>query len=79
LREYQAISPAVVTNAAHRFLVREQLAEIGIDADILLDPARRTPVRRSRPAPCSHIVLALAADHVMRDDGSFLAACRQRT
>ena len=33
--------PIVITNAAYRFMVLEQLAEIGIEADILLEPMRR--------------------------------------
>ena len=33
--------PIVVTGAAYRFMVLEQLAEIGMQADILLEPARR--------------------------------------
>src|SRR3979409_1541410 len=33
--------PIVITNAAYRFMVIEQLAEIGIEADVLLEPARR--------------------------------------
>src|SRR6201987_3789772 len=33
--------PIVITNAAYRFMVLEQLAEIGIEADGLLEPARR--------------------------------------
>src|ERR1700745_4445877 len=31
----------VITNAAYRFIVLEQLAEVGIQADVLLEPARR--------------------------------------
>src|SRR4029077_303039 len=31
----------VITNAAYRFMVVEQLAQIGIAADVLLEPARR--------------------------------------
>src|SRR5258707_11860048 len=38
--------PIVITNAAYRFMVLEQLAEIGLEADILLEPMRRG----SRPA-----------------------------
>src|SRR5258708_40036068 len=38
--------PIVITNAAYRFMVLEQLAEIGLEADILLEPVRRG----SRPA-----------------------------
>src|SRR3954447_7614039 len=72
--------PIVITNTAYRFMVREQLAEIGVEADILLEPARRD----SGPAIAAGaafaqgrdpdaIVLALAADHVVRDIPAFLA------
>src|SRR6202047_5130610 len=33
--------PIVITNKAYRFMVLEQLAEIGLEADVLLDPMRR--------------------------------------
>src|ERR1700736_3775066 len=33
--------PIVITNSAYRFMVLEQLAEIGIEADVLLEPMRR--------------------------------------
>src|SRR6478609_2045025 len=33
--------PIVITNTQYRFIVQEQLAEIGIEADILLEPMRR--------------------------------------
>ena len=33
--------PIVITNAAYRFMVPEQLAEIGLEADVLLEPMRR--------------------------------------
>jgi len=76
--------PIVITNTAYRFMVREQLAEIGLEADILLEPARRD----SGPAitagalyaelrDADTIVLALAADHVVQDAVPFIAACRQ--
>src|ERR1700751_4863953 len=74
----------VITNAAYRFMVLEQLAEIGIQADVLLEPARRDSgpaiaagaafaLARDKDA----VVLALAADHVVRDAPAFIAACRQ--
>ena len=74
----------VVTNAAHRFVVLEQLAEIGLKADILLEPMRRD----SGPAiaagatfaqmrDADAVVLALAADHVVTDTAAFTDACRQ--
>lgn len=75
--------PVIITNTAYRFIVLEQLAEIGIEADILLEPMRRD----SGPAIAAGaafaqmrnpdaVVLALAADHVIEDDAAFLAACR---
>ncbi|MEP6839383.1 MAG: mannose-1-phosphate guanylyltransferase/mannose-6-phosphate isomerase, partial [Bradyrhizobium sp.] len=76
--------PVVITNNAYRFMVLEQLAEIGLEADVLLEPMRRD----SGPAIAAGaafaqtrdkdaIVLALAADHVVRDTPAFLAACRE--
>jgi mannose-1-phosphate guanylyltransferase / mannose-6-phosphate isomerase len=76
--------PIVITNAAYRFMVREQLAEIGLEADILLEPVRRD----SGPAIAAGavfaeardgdaIVLALAADHVVQNTAAFIGACRQ--
>jgi mannose-1-phosphate guanylyltransferase/mannose-6-phosphate isomerase len=76
--------PIVITNTAYRFMVLEQLAEIGLEADVVLEPMRRD----SGPAIAAGaafaqvrdgeaVVLALAADHVVRDTGAFLAACRQ--
>src|SRR6202048_3977499 len=76
--------PIVITNKAYRFMVIEQLAEIGLEADVLLEPMRRD----SGPAIAAGaafaqmrdneaIVLALAADHVVRDTDAFVSACRQ--
>ena len=76
--------PIVITNTGYRFMVREQLAEIGRDADILLEPARRDSgpaiaagaafaLTRSADA----VVLALAADHVVQDNAAFVDACRK--
>ncbi|QWG14936.1 mannose-1-phosphate guanylyltransferase/mannose-6-phosphate isomerase [Bradyrhizobium sediminis] len=76
--------PIVITNTAYRFMALEQLAEIGLEADVVLEPMRRD----SGPAIAAGaafaqmrdgeaVVLALAADHVVRDTNAFLAACRQ--
>lgn len=76
--------PIVIANTAYRFMVMEQLAEIGLEADILLEPMRRNSgpaiaagavFAQSRDGDA--IVLALAADHVVRDTAAFVAACRQ--
>ncbi|ABD06234.1 mannose-1-phosphate guanylyltransferase (GDP) [Rhodopseudomonas palustris HaA2] len=76
--------PIVITSVAYRFMVREQLAELGLDADVLLEPSRRD----SGPAIAAGavfaqqqdtdaVVLALAADHVVRDNPAFVEACRK--
>src|SRR5215475_14511617 len=76
--------PIIITNAAYRFMVLEQLAEVGIEADVLLEPMRRdsgpaiaagAAFAQSRDREA--IVLALAADHVVQDNAAFVAACRQ--
>ena len=76
--------PVIITNNAYRFMVLEQLAEIGLEADVLLEPMRRdsgpaiaagTAFAQARDREA--IVLALAADHVVRDTPAFLAACRE--
>lgn len=76
--------PIVITNEAYRFTVAEQLAETGLEADIVLEPKRQD----SGPAIVAGatfaqmrdgeaIVLALAADHVVQDTAAFVEACRQ--
>jgi mannose-1-phosphate guanylyltransferase/mannose-6-phosphate isomerase len=74
--------PIVVTGAAYRFMVLEQLAEMGMKADILLESARRDsgPAIAAGAAfaakrDAEAVLLALAADHVVRDPGAFVAAC----
>jgi mannose-1-phosphate guanylyltransferase / mannose-6-phosphate isomerase len=75
--------PIVITNADFRFVVAEQLRELGIEADIVLEPSRRD----SGPAVAVSAVLAtqrdhdalvlvLAADHVVRNPEEFRQACR---
>lgn len=74
--------PIVVTYAAYRFIVLEQLAELGLQADILLEPMRRN----SGPAiiagaafahnhDVDAIVLALSTDHLVKAPQGFVAAC----
>jgi mannose-1-phosphate guanylyltransferase / mannose-6-phosphate isomerase len=71
----------VVTSRAHRFLAEEQLAEIGVEADILLEPERRDSgpaivaacVKIAREDPDAP-VLVVAADHMISDAEAFRAA-----
>lgn len=74
--------PIVITSAAYRFMVLEQLAEMELQADILLESARRDsgPAIAAGAAyalkrDAAVVVLALAADHVVRDAAAFVAAC----
>jgi mannose-1-phosphate guanylyltransferase/mannose-6-phosphate isomerase len=74
--------PIVVTGAAYRFMVLEQLAEMGLQADILLESARRDsgPAIAAGAAyaakrDATAVLLALAADHVVRDTAAFVVAC----
>ena len=75
--------PIIVTNGQYRFLVAEQLAAIGAEADILLEPVRRDSgpaivaganfaLRRGGDA----VMVALAADHVVTDPGAFAKICK---
>src|SRR6476469_7217634 len=76
--------PIIITNNAYRFMVMEQLAEIGLKADVLLEPMRRDSgaaiaagAAFAQGRDGEAIVLALAADHVVRDTAAFVAACRE--
>jgi mannose-1-phosphate guanylyltransferase / mannose-6-phosphate isomerase len=74
--------PIVITNSQYRFLVAEQLAAIGIEADILLEPIRRDsgPAIAAGAAFAAKrdgdlLMVALAADHVINDAMAFAKAC----
>jgi mannose-1-phosphate guanylyltransferase/mannose-6-phosphate isomerase len=75
--------PIVITNADFRFVVAEQLRESGIEADIVLEPARRdsgpavavaTALATARDP--QSILLVLAADHVIGKPEHFRTICR---
>jgi mannose-1-phosphate guanylyltransferase/mannose-6-phosphate isomerase len=75
--------PIVITNQDFRFVVAEQLREMGVAADIVLEPARRDsgPAVAVAAALAAErdpqaIVLVLAADHVVRKPEQFRQACR---
>ncbi len=76
--------PTVLAHADSRFVVAEQLLASGIEADIVLEPARRDSAAAVAVAACHAarrdpraVVLILAADHVIDDAPAFLAACRE--
>lgn len=74
--------PIVITNVDYRFLVAEQLREIGVEADIVLEPTRRdsgpavalAALLAAQRAPDA-IVAVFAADHVVRDPAGLVALC----
>src|SRR2546423_11217393 len=74
--------PIVITNHEYRFLVKEQLDEIGAAAEIVTEPVRRD----SGPAVAvaatiaaergpETVVAVFAADHVVTNRGAFLEVC----
>ena len=74
--------PIVITNNSYRFVVAEQLEEIGARATIVLEPMRRdsgpaVAVAASLAAASDSqaVVAVLAADHVFGDSALFAKLC----
>ena len=72
--------PIVVASHAHRHLLRESLAEAGVGASMLLEPAPRDTAAAIAAAAYfakrrdpDATLLVLAADHVIRDTAGFVA------
>jgi mannose-1-phosphate guanylyltransferase/mannose-6-phosphate isomerase len=74
--------PIVLTSTDFRFVVADQLRQIGISAEIILEPTRRDSaaavavasilgVRRSKDT----VMLVLASDHAIDDNEKFREAC----
>ena len=83
LSQSALFEPAIViTNHDYRFLVAEQLAVIGVKAEIVLEPTRRdsgpavavaAALAQGRGPGC--ITAVLAADHVVDKPDAFVALC----
>jgi mannose-1-phosphate guanylyltransferase/mannose-6-phosphate isomerase len=76
------VPPIVICNEAHRFLVQDQLAEIGIAARIVLEPAGRSTAAAVAVAAfvCEKddpVLLVLASDHAIRGAEAFNSAVRR--
>jgi mannose-1-phosphate guanylyltransferase len=80
----QAAPPLVICNEAHRFLVAEQLRQLGaLSQNILLEPAARNTapavalaaLQASRDG-ADPLLLILAADHLIADTTAFQSAVR---
>ena len=76
-------APVVVCNEAHRFLVKDQLAEIGATARIVLEPAGRGTAAAVAVAALAAssidetgdpVLLVLASDHAIRGADAFKRA-----
>ena len=75
-------APIVLTHHDYRFLVKDQLAEIGIPATIVTEPVRRdsgpavtaAAVLAARREP-EAIVAVFASDHVITKQTDFLMTC----
>lgn len=77
------LKPVIICSEDTRFIVAEQLAQIGVEADIVLEPIRRDSAAAVAIATCyatqrspETIVLVVAADHVIPDDDAFVFSCR---
>ncbi len=76
--------PAIVTNHDYRFLVQEQMAEIGVKGDIVLEPERRDSAAAVAVAcelasarAADAVVAVFAADHDVRKVDVFKDLCRK--
>ncbi|MBD1391437.1 mannose-1-phosphate guanylyltransferase/mannose-6-phosphate isomerase [Neiella sp. HB171785] len=81
----QASSPVVISNEEHRFIVAEQLNQLGDLGTIILEPDGRNtaPAVALAALTLKHtagedaVMLVLAADHVIQDNTAFHAAIEQ--
>ena len=81
LDDIEIKSPIVVSNNEHRFLVAEQLRQIGINSgNIILEPIGRNtaPALTLAALSCDPdaILLVMPADHVILDTDTFVKACQ---
>jgi mannose-1-phosphate guanylyltransferase/mannose-6-phosphate isomerase len=75
-------APIIVTNDEYRFTIQDQLAAIGVSAQIVLEPVRRdsapavaTAVELGLARDSKAIVGVFAADHVVQDGKLFVETC----
>ena len=79
-------APLLVCNEEHRFLIAEQLRQMGkAPADIVLEPVGRNTapaltlaaLALVKHAPGGALMLVMPADHVIQDTGKFHAAVKE--
>ena len=78
--------PSIICNEEHRFIVAEQLREMGETADIMLEPVGRNTapaIALAALQACSEetdaLLLVLAADHVIENISAFHEAVKAAT
>ena len=77
-------TPVVISNIDYRFLVQDQLAQIGAQAEIILEPMRRdsgpavavAAELAARRSPDT-VVAVFAADHVVQNRDALVVLCKQ--
>ncbi|CAH0540001.1 mannose-1-phosphate guanylyltransferase/mannose-6-phosphate isomerase [Vibrio marisflavi] len=86
LKGLECANPVVICNEEHRFLVAEQLRQVGkLAHNIILEPAGRNTApaitlaalatdQPGEEAQHDPLLLVLAADHVIKDEAAFTAA-----
>jgi mannose-1-phosphate guanylyltransferase/mannose-6-phosphate isomerase len=85
LQGLNASAPIVVANESHRFLVAEQLQELGLKASaLLLEPVGRNTAPAIAAAACQAlaadpdaVLLVMPSDHAISDTAGFQAAVAQ--
>jgi mannose-1-phosphate guanylyltransferase/mannose-6-phosphate isomerase len=77
-------APVIVTNHDYRFLVQEQMAEVGVKGEIVLEPERRDSAAAVAVAcelalarASDAVVAVFAADHDVRKIDVFRDLCRK--
>jgi mannose-1-phosphate guanylyltransferase/mannose-6-phosphate isomerase len=79
LNGIESLPPSIICNEDHRFLVAEQMRQIGVDnSDILLEPVGRNTAPAIALAAFQAsangddpVLLVLAADHLIKDSETF--------
>lgn len=76
------LRPVIVAGNDTHFIVAEQLAQIGVNADIILEPVQRDSAAAIAVATCyaarsnpQAVILVAPADHLVEDVEGFVAAC----
>ncbi|NVK41760.1 MAG: mannose-1-phosphate guanylyltransferase/mannose-6-phosphate isomerase [Oceanospirillaceae bacterium] len=79
VRELSLDRPLVICNEEHRFIVAEQMRDVGQEAEILLEPVSRNTAPaialvalRACREEGDPLLLVVAADHVIQNEAEFL-------